>query len=549
MMKNIRVLDCTLRDGGRIFDCAFDDREISGMVSRLSDAKIDIIEVGFLRDWKKVEYDGNSTFFTDVNQIKSFINRTNDNTIYSAFIDYGMYDIESLGQYDGTSINAIRLGFTKKDYYESKEDVIRWANVIKERGYKLFIQGVNSLGYTDLELLQVIDMVNEIHPYSYGIVDTYGAMYIDDVQKLYSLINDNLLSDICINFHSHNNYQLSFAFAQEIIKLATNTSRNIIIDGTLSGMGKVAGNLCTELIVEFLVRKYHYDYDLDIVFDCIDDYIEKYREKYKWGYSISALMAGIYKSHPNNVIYLTDKFRLTSKDIGKMLSMIEPEKRTRYDYDNIQKLYIEYSSQNVDDTETISKMKEVSRGRNILVMVPGYSLNDYNDIINKYINNNTIVFSVNFDCEYESGWSFYGNIKRYEINHKGGNTLVSSNITPRDNDLVINYHNLINRGKKLFDNSTAMLMNFLKKLDFKDVYFAGFDGFSLDKSNNFIDKSFLDQRHSPKDYDSVNRELASIVCEFADAISGRSKVTFLTPTFLQKYIIRDDITFCINVNK
>lgn len=549
MMKNIRVLDCTLRDGGRIFDCAFDDREISGMVSRLSDAKIDIIEVGFLRDWRKVEYDGNSTFFTDVNQIKSFINRTNDNTIYSAFIDYGMYDIESLGQYDGTSINAIRLGFTKKDYYESKEDVIRWANVIKERGYKLFIQGVNSLGYTDLELLQVIDMVNEIHPYSYGIVDTYGAMYIDDVQKLYSLINDNLLSDICINFHSHNNYQLSFAFAQEIIKLATNTSRNIIIDGTLSGMGKVAGNLCTELIVEFLVRKYHYDYDLDIVFDCIDDYIEKYREKYKWGYSISALMAGIYKSHPNNVIYLTDKFRLTSKDIGKMLSMIEPEKRTRYDYDNIQKLYIEYSSQNVDDTETISKMKEVSRGRNILVMVPGYSLNDYKDIINKYINNNTIVFSVNFDCEYESGWSFYGNIKRYEINHKGGNTLVSSNITPRDNDLVINYHNLINRGKKLFDNSTAMLMNFLKKLDFKDVYFAGFDGFSLDKSNNFIDKSFLDQRHSPKDYDSVNRELASIVCEFADAISGRSKVTFLTPTFLQKYIIRDDITFCINVNK
>ena len=57
-----------------------------------------------------------------------------------------------------------------------------------------------------------------------------------------------MLHDICINFHSHNNYQLSFAFAQEVIKLSGSSSRQIIIDGTLGGIGKVAGNLNTELI-------------------------------------------------------------------------------------------------------------------------------------------------------------------------------------------------------------------------------------------------------------------------------------------------------------
>ena len=73
LMKNVRVLDCTLRDGGRIIDYAFPDREIKEMTDRLANAKIDIIEVGFLRDWRKVNYHGNSTFFTDVDQIKPYI--------------------------------------------------------------------------------------------------------------------------------------------------------------------------------------------------------------------------------------------------------------------------------------------------------------------------------------------------------------------------------------------------------------------------------------------------------------------------------------------
>ena len=117
-MKNVRVLDCTLRDGGRIIDCAFEDQEIKEIAQRLEEANIDIIEVGFIRDGRKVHYEGNSTFFTDVNQIKPFIKRDNPNAIYTAFIDYGMCDIDNLGEYDGSSIDAIRFGFTKKNYDE-----------------------------------------------------------------------------------------------------------------------------------------------------------------------------------------------------------------------------------------------------------------------------------------------------------------------------------------------------------------------------------------------------------------------------------------------
>ena len=113
-MKNIRILDCTLRDGGRIIDCAFPDREIKELAGKLANAKIDIVEIGFLRDWRCVNYQGNSTFFTDVEQIKPFLDKTRKNVMYVAFIDYGMFDFTTLKPFDGTSIDGIRFGFTKR---------------------------------------------------------------------------------------------------------------------------------------------------------------------------------------------------------------------------------------------------------------------------------------------------------------------------------------------------------------------------------------------------------------------------------------------------
>lgn len=537
VMKNVRILDCTLRDGGRIIDCAFPDTETKEISRRLAEAKIDIIEVGFLRDRRKVNYQGNSTFFTDVDQIRPFIDKEKKGILYTAFIDYGMCDIDTLKPYDGTSIDAIRFGFTKKNYDEEKEEVIRWINVIKERGYKLFIQGVNSLNYTDRELLEIVDMVNEVHPYSFGIVDTYGAMYMDDVDRLYGLIDHNMSSDICINFHSHNNYQLSFAFAQEVIKLSGTSNRQIIIDGTLGGMGKVAGNLNTELIVDFLVRKKQYDYELDEIFDLLDDYIVKYSMNHKWGYSTSAMMAGIYKSHPNNVIYLTEKFRLDSKDIGKILSMIDPATRQRYDYDNIEKLYIEYVSEKVDDHEAINKLKGIIGEREVVVLVPGNSLNICRKDIDEYIaKHDAFVISVNFIADNTSTYAFFGNQKRYNLSvnkRDGRNIIISSNVKADQDSIVVNYHSLINRGYKYFENSTIMLLNLLKRIEVSKISLAGFDGFETDKKSNYADDSFQNDRHR-SEFDDLNKEIESMLDEITEMLTGKCEINFITPSRFEK---------------
>ena len=536
-MKNVKILDCTLRDGGRIINCAFPDYEIREISDRLANAKIDIIEIGFLRDWRNVNYQRNSTFFTDVDQIRPFVDKRKSGTMYVAFIDFAMYDIDSLKAYDGTSIDGIRFGFTKKNYIESKEEVLRWAHIIKAKGYKLFIQGVNSLNYSDRELLEIVDMVNDIHPYSFGIVDTYGAMYMDDVDRLYGLIDHNMLPDICINFHSHNNYQLSFAFAQEVIKLSGSGSRQIIIDGTLSGMGKVAGNLNTELIVEFLARKKHYDYEVEDILDMLDDYIYKYSLEHTWGYSTAAMMAGIYKSHPNNIIYLTEKFRLDTKDIGKILSMIDSDARQRYDYDNIQRLYTEYVADKVDDYEEVQKLKTNFENKEILLLVPGNTLNTHKKQIDKYIkSNNPIIISINFIADEPLSYAFFGNSKRYgKLKQKRQNrkVIVSSNIKSDSNsDVIVNYHSLINRGYKYFENSTIMLLNLLKRISPSKISIAGFDGFDVNNKMNYSDDSFQNVRHI-NEFNELNKEIKIMFKEIVDTMSPDCQIKLITPSKFQ----------------
>ena len=532
-MKNVKILDCTLRDGGRIIECKFNDRETAEIINKLTKASIDIVEVGFLRDWRNTSYSGNSTFFTDIDQISPFLPQS-ERTQYVAFVDYGMFDFDSLKQMDKRSITGIRVGFTKKNYTEQYDDLVQCLNHVKARGYQLFIQGVNSLNYTDKELLTIVEMVNEIKPVSFGIVDTYGAMYVDDVTRLYNLVDHNMHKDIAIDFHSHNNFQLSFSFAQEVIKLSRGV-RNIIIDATLNGMGKEAGNLNTELIADFLVRKMAYDYNLDAVFDTIDEHIYDLRQKYHWGYSTSTLMSGIYKSHPNNVIYLTEKFRLDTNDIKNILSALDEQERQRYDYDKLDMLIQEYNNTKYDDSNELEMLRARFSDRPVLILVPGTTLNSHREIIEDYIASyDPIIISVNHISDIPNTYCFFANKKRYISSHINANiaVIVTSDIAlKRPNETVVNYHSLINRGYKLFNNSMIMLLNLLKQIGAKQIVIAGMDGFSKE-SANYFDPLLNVERLAPQ-LDDINDEIREMLSNHVAVVSKVCKISLITPSIFE----------------
>ena len=534
MYKNVKLLDCTLRDGGRVINCAFPDKDIKSISNKLAESGIDIIEVGFLRDPANVSYNGNSTFFTDVDQIRPFVDHGRS-TKYVAFIDYELYDFNTLKPYDGTSIDGVRVGWKKSSFSTNKEDIIKCLKSVKEKGYMLFIQGVNTLGYTDRELLDILDFVNQIHPDGFGIVDTYGAMYLDDLQRIFTMVDHNLDPTIAIDFHSHNNFQLSFALAQETIRLSRG-QREVILDGTLNGMGKGSGNLNIELIVDFLVRKKGYNYNFDLILDIIDEYMYTIKEENFWGYSIPSFMAGVFKSHPNNIIYLTDKFRLSTKDIKYILNMLDEGKRQTYDYDLIEKLYVEYNSSKVDDTDVVEKLKERIEDRPVLVVAPGASIQKEANQLNQYIKeNNPFIISINFRYEM-SDMIFFGSPKRYDSNISlcdKKDVIITSNIKECNKEsYVVDYSKVIECGWKYFDNSAIMLLRLLKRINVKTIAIAGLDGFDVSATNYYQDEMSYNRNIS--EYNRLNTELRDMLISYKLGLPNDSSVSFVTTSMFAK---------------
>ena len=140
--------------------------------------------------------------------------------------------------------------------------------------------------------MQLAEKVNTLQLECVSIVDSYGAMYFDDLKRIFDVLNLNLNKNIKIGLHSHNNMQLSFALAIMFINLAKNTDRNLIIDSSLMGIGRGAGNACSELLINYLNEKYNKKYDYNQIIKLIDEYIVPLSKKHSWGYSLPYAIAG-----------------------------------------------------------------------------------------------------------------------------------------------------------------------------------------------------------------------------------------------------------------
>lgn len=442
-----------------------------------------------------------------------------------------MWDFGKLPACDGETITGIRLGFRKEDFKTAKGTM----RLIQEKGYKLFMQMVETRDYTDLEYVTTLKAVNEVKPFAVGIVDTFGTMYKDDLARIYTLADHNLDDEITIDFHSHNNMQLSFSFAQEIIEMSRG-KRKIMLDATLSGMGKGAGNLNTELIVECLNSRYGYTYDFDCILDTIDQHIPWIAKENAWGYSIPSLMSGIFSSHPNNVDYLLKQNRLATNDIRYILSMVDAKTRKRYDYDNIDRLYLEYSSSTYDDRKSLALLKDALKEKTALVVVFGATSRTYKEDVLRFIREKApVVFSVNHIYpEYEPDFAFFGNHRRYRnltTEDLSVRRVVTSNLSSEHaGDIVVNCNKVISVGYPNYDNSTIMLLNLLRNLGVEDIALAGLDGFSAEARENYANVILSHNEFSEKEADARNEQLKALLRHFAETLKDRRSVRFVTPS-------------------
>lgn len=320
----IQILDCTLRDGGYLVGKNYPPSFIQNVMRALIKAKIDYIEVGFLQNAKKEE----NVIYHNAQEAKVWLPEDRQKSQFTGFADNSRYSIDNLEPCDGASFENVRICFAKYEY----QDALKFAKAAIEKGYIIFVQPMDVLGYTKEELLRLVESVNEISPECLSIVDTFGAMYLDDLRTVFEWVNGHLSKSIKMGFHSHNNMNLSAALAQEFIGLATKADRNIVVDTSLLGMGRGAGNAQTEVMTKFLNEKYHKDYDMDAILEVIAAEINPLKAHLQWGYSLPMFICGCLSSHVDNVYHLAEKGDVSATEMYHIIESMDVEKRKRYDF-------------------------------------------------------------------------------------------------------------------------------------------------------------------------------------------------------------------------
>lgn len=537
-MKHAQLLDCTLRDGAYLVDKQFGVTTIKGIISGLVKTQIDFIEIGFLQD---EGYSEGKTIFKNSKEAKKFIPKNKDNSKFTVLADYSRYSIENLDDCIGESIDAIRECFFKEERFKALKN----CRIIKEKGYLLFIQPVDILGYSDLELIEFLQLVNEIEPYCLSIVDTFGSMYQEDLHRIFELINHNLSPSCKVGFHSHNNMQLSNALSQEFIRMTVG-KREVVIDGTISGMGRGAGNTPTELIAQYMVSKLNYNYDMDALLDIIDGYMDNIRSRCNWGYTTPYFVAGCYSAHVNNITYLAQKNSIRSKDIRYILNKIGAAERKRYNYQLLENTYLELLESDIDDSLSIKHLKAALENRSVLILVPGNSITSELDKIEKYIDMvQPVIISVNFiHDKLCADYVYMNNVKRYQY-WKNSNDfslkrkILTSNILPTANDEhteIISFIKLVKCGWDHLDNSTIMLLRLLDRLHVSDIAISGFDGyhFTNEYNPNYV-STVLELASATENPVKLNQEIEEMLIDYYNSRTHKdTKIKFITSSRFEK---------------
>lgn len=514
MCKEIKLLDCTLRDGGYVNNWEFGNSVLTHIFDRLNSANVDIIEIGFLDD--RYTFDPNRSIQSSVSDLKKAYEKcVSKKSKVFAMIDYGTFDIDHLEKYDGTFIDGIRLIFKKENMHKAAE----YGRSIKSKGYEFTLQMVSVTSYNDDDVKEFSKIVNDVKPLAVGIVDTYGLMHREQVFHYFELLDKYLNEDIAIGYHSHNNFQLAYSNSIEILKNTSN--RNIIVDGSLYGMGKSAGNAPTELISMHLNEYYAKNYDLNHIMEAIDVSVMPIYSKQYWGYNLHFYVAAKNDCHPNYVKYLLEKKVLSIKNVNEILDEIDYDKKLKFDESYIEKLYVDYLLNLGDIGECTEMLSKKLNGKEILLIAPGKSITVNEEKIKSCIEKiHPVVIGVNYvPSAFDLDYVFFSNSKRYvqmlpELNNKDVKIIASSNITPVRGhfDYTIRYDTLTRASSTAWNIALVHLMCIILRLDIKCIYLAGFDGYT-GTGENFVNKE-MEMELGNRTTSLLNQTLADKIKEY-----------------------------------
>jgi 4-hydroxy 2-oxovalerate aldolase len=268
-------------------------------------------------------------------------------------------------------------------------DAIKLANAIAEKGYKVAIQLMGIVGYTDEDFKKVLGPLKQSNVNYVYFADSYGSLLPSDIKRHISMLRK---TGKLIGFHPHNNLQLGFANALEAIRCGVD-----IVDGTVFGIGRGSGNLPIETLITYFEKAVdNTRYNVLPVLELIDEYFISLSQEVKWGYNLPYMISGIYGVHPNYARALIESGGYSIDDVKSVLQLVNKMNPIGFDEKVIPKIKrtgfvadqdFEIKAEVGRGNYPVGKVAYQNRhkGRDFLILANGASLVSFRDKLNQFI--------------------------------------------------------------------------------------------------------------------------------------------------------------------
>lgn len=304
-IEKVKILDCTLRDGGYYTNWDFAPDLVDNYFSAMNKLPIDFIEIG-LRNIDQEAYFG-EFYFTPLSTLGK-IKKITDKPI-AVLINERDLDLERIKDLLDPcvgKINLVRLAVDPKNIKSAKSK----AKVIQKMGFSVAFNVMYlSQWIKDEKFLKNLNGINEFVDYLY-LVDSFGAVFPNDIRKVIRRIKE--ITNVKLGFHSHNNLEL--ALANTLVAIEEGV---YVVDSTISGMGRGAGNLKTELLLAVISKEKFVD------FNEITNVLKEFNNlklKHKWGTNLPYMIAGAQSIHQKQIMEWIGKKFYSFNSIIKALN-------------------------------------------------------------------------------------------------------------------------------------------------------------------------------------------------------------------------------------
>jgi 4-hydroxy 2-oxovalerate aldolase len=307
--SEIKVLDCTVRDGGLMNDHNFSDDMVKAVYHACAKSGIDYMEVGYKAD-KKLFTQGNfgTWKFSTEDDIRRIVGENETGLKLSAMADANRTDYHhDILPKDQSVLDMIRVA-TYIHQIPAALDMVKDAH---DKGYETTINIMSVSTVPEHELDSALELIAQTPVDYIYLVDSFGSLYSEQVHYLMKkYMKYAHPAGKNVGMHAHNNQQLAFANTIEAIVHGAN-----ILDASMAGLGRGAGNCQMELMLGFL---HNPKYKLRPVLECIQETIEPMRKDLLWGFDIPYMLTGLLNQHPRTAIEFN-----SGPDVGKFVKFFD----------------------------------------------------------------------------------------------------------------------------------------------------------------------------------------------------------------------------------